>query len=348
MKHLVDNFYGMKSHVFELLAFLFRLNNHESLNENNPSGTNNENFDEYIKKSRTSLSQEMKEELDCFFHEDSYFGLTLTQLIIEKNKTDDIQEFIDFLEELPFEQMMSSFLTSGYSIPQSMPDFNDRDEVFKAIQSSILPAREQAKLLYLYFDEKRTKERFINIIKEINEKLYQPSLERLTRIHESSMKKLSIMDGEQIRELLQRNFTKNTGRKFKRVILVPSYCYYHASLFSYNEKTDTVVTLFGTETLEAVDEKSEEDVIELVRALSDRTKLNIIKELNIRPRYGFELAKKLNVSGPTISHHISKLSSLGLITATRKENKIYFEPNHSEIESALRELSSILIQKEKH
>lgn len=106
------------------------------------------------------------------------------------------------------------------------------------------------------------------------------------------------------------------------------------------------MTLFGTETLEAVDSKSEEEIIDSVKALSDQMKFNILKELSIQPRYGFELAKKFNVSGPTISHHISKLSKLGLIHATRKGNKIYFKSNHAKIESALAAMSSILTQKE--
>ena len=348
MERLVDNFYTKQSHVFELLALMFRLNNHEYLNEDIPEGRDNKDLHEYIKSSRAALSKETMEELDCFFHQDSFFGLTLCQLILEHNKTDDIQAFIQFLEDLPVKQMISSFITSGYSFPQNIPNMDDCDEVFNFIKSSMLPFSEQAKLLYLYVDEEQTKERFIHLIKEINEKLYQPSLEELTRIHERSINKLFTMDGDQIRELLQRNFAQMEmpREKFKKVILIPSYYYLHASLFTYGEKTDTVMTLFGTETLEAVDSKSEEEIIDSVKALSDQMKFNILKELSIQPRYGFELAKKFNVSGPTISHHISKLSKLGLIHATRKGNKIYFKSNHAKIESALAEMSSILTQKE--
>src|SRR5699024_4598338 len=184
------------------------------------------------------------EELDCFFHQDSLFGLTLSQLIIENNKAEDIQEFIQFLEELPFNQMISSFLKSGYSFPQNMPNIDDRDEVFSFIKSSMLPFTEQAKLLYLYADETKTKERFINLIKEVNEKLYQPSLEELTLIHERSMKKLLVMDAEQIRELLQRNFAQMEmpEKKFIKVIIIPSYYYFKYSLFSFDNKTYTVMS----------------------------------------------------------------------------------------------------------
>lgn len=348
MRLLVDNFYMKQSHVFELLALMFRLNNHEYLTEDIPEGRNNKDLHEYIKSSRAAISKETMEELDCFFHHDSFFGLTLCQLILEHNKTDDIQAFIQFLEDLPVKQMISSFITSGYSFPQNIPNMDDCDEVFNFIKSSMLPFSEQAKLLYLYVDEEQTKERFIHLIKEINEKLYQPSMEKLTRIHERSINKLFTMDGDQIRELLQRNFAQMEmpREKFKKVILIPSYYYLHASLFTYGEKTDTVMTLFGTETLETVDDSSEEEIIDLVTALSDQTKFNIIKELKIKPRYGFELAKQLNVSGPTISHHISKLSKLGLIHATRKGNKIYFKSNNAKIENALAMMSSILTQKE--
>src|SRR5699024_4063019 len=258
MKLLVDNFYMKQSHVFELLALMFRLNNHEYLTEDIPEGRNNKDLHKYIKSSRAALSKETMEELDCFFHHYSFFGLTLCQLILEHNKTDDIQVFIQFLEDLPVKQMISSFITSGYSFPQNIPNMDDCDEVFNFIKSSMLPFSEQAKLLYLYVDEEQTKERFIHLIKEINEKLYQPSIHKLTRLHERSINTCSTLDGDKIRKLLPRNFAQMEmpREKFNKVILIPSYYYLHASLFTYGEKTDTVMTLFGTETLETVDDSS--------------------------------------------------------------------------------------------
>ncbi|HJE19610.1 MAG TPA: winged helix-turn-helix domain-containing protein [Aliicoccus persicus] len=348
MNHLVENFYTQQSHVFELLALMFRLNNHEYLNEGTPEGRENNELNEYITYSRAVLSKETKEELDCFFHNDSFFGLTLSQLILEHNKADDIQAFIEFLEDLPVKQMMSSFIKSGYSFPEDTPNMDDRDAVFNFIKSSMLPFNEQAKLLYLYVDEEKTKARFIRLIKEINEAFYEPSMDKIAEVQERSINKLSSMDGDQIRGLLQRNFSQMEvpKEKFNKVILIPSYYYQHASLFTYGDEADTVMTLFGTETLDAPDDSNEEDIIDLVAALSDPTKFNIIKALNIAPRYGFELAQQLNVSGPTISHHISKLSKLGLIRATRKGNKIYFKSNREKIERTLAEMSAILTKRE--
>ncbi|MFD1412560.1 ArsR/SmtB family transcription factor [Oceanobacillus jeddahense] len=97
-----------------------------------------------------------------------------------------------------------------------------------------------------------------------------------------------------------------------------------------------------------MDESKEEDkVIDLAKVLFDRTKIKIIKELNQQPQYGFGLAKQLNLSSPTISYHISKLSDLGLITAQRNENKIFYQANQELIEEALKSMSDMLIAKER-
>ena len=347
MEKVFDNYYVEQSDVLELLAFMFRLNNHEYMQtESHPA---KESFNQFIQDAFSLLSDQAKEDLDCFFHQDSFFGLTLVQLLYQHNKWHDIPAFLKFLEQLEVEEIISAFLTSGYPSPESIEDYNNEQEVFSHIQSSLLPFPEQAKLFYLYFDKENTKERFLKLVREVNEKIFQPSIEKITKRYEDSIQKLLKMDDKHIKKLINPSFDQSEANQPNKIILIPSYFYYTSSLFSYGEKNDTVIYLIGTESIEqTMDEGKEEDrVIDLAKALSDRTKIKIIKELNKQPRYGFELAKQLNLSSPTISHHISKLSDLGLITAKRNENKIFYEVNQELIEKALRNMSDILTVRER-
>jgi len=90
---------------------------------------------------------------------------------------------------------------------------------------------------------------------------------------------------------------------------------------------------------ELMDEaNTEEKVIEFARALSDSKRIGIMRELSKSSRYGFELAQRLHLSSPTISHHMSILFRLGLVTTSKYENKIYYEVDKHKLKQSISEM----------
>lgn len=59
-----------------------------------------------------------------------------------------------------------------------------------------------------------------------------------------------------------------------------------------------------------------ERLAEVFRALSDPARLRILGAIAEQTRSGSELSEMLNLSPPTISHHIAKLAAAGLIATT--------------------------------
>jgi DNA-binding transcriptional ArsR family regulator len=59
-------------------------------------------------------------------------------------------------------------------------------------------------------------------------------------------------------------------------------------------------------------------------ALSDPTRLRIVRLLMRRPRYGQELAALMGLSGATISHHVGELSKAGILRLERRGQRTYF------------------------
>ena len=66
-------------------------------------------------------------------------------------------------------------------------------------------------------------------------------------------------------------------------------------------------------------------LVVLGRALSDLTRIRVLGLLGQRPMYGQELAQALDVSPPTISHHLQPLVSAGLVKVRREDNFRYYE-----------------------
>jgi DNA-binding HxlR family transcriptional regulator len=66
-------------------------------------------------------------------------------------------------------------------------------------------------------------------------------------------------------------------------------------------------------------------LVMLGRALSDLTRIRILGLLGQRPMYGQELAQALDVTPPTISHHLQALVAAGLVKVRREDNFRYYD-----------------------
>jgi len=73
-----------------------------------------------------------------------------------------------------------------------------------------------------------------------------------------------------------------------------------------------------------VDASRMEMLVEFYGALADATRLKLIGLLAVKPMCGSELARELEVSAPTVSHHIGRLKRLELVKSVREDTTIYY------------------------
>ncbi len=82
------------------------------------------------------------------------------------------------------------------------------------------------------------------------------------------------------------------------------------------------------ETLDKYRGKSRIDnMVNVMKALGDGSRYEIISLLNEKQLYGQELAEALGLSTATISHHMNLLHTLGIVTIDKVDNKIYYKLN---------------------
>ena len=74
---------------------------------------------------------------------------------------------------------------------------------------------------------------------------------------------------------------------------------------------------------------------ETVKAISDPVRRNILEMLKEEKKSAGELASEFNLSGATVSYHLTQLKKAGLILETRHKNFIYYELNASVFEEVL-------------
>ncbi len=129
----------------------------------------------------------------------------------------------------------------------------------------------------------------------------------------------------------------------KRIVLSPSY--YSRPYNSMSRIGDTQVVLYpiadsslGSAGVAAPPVAT----VRLYRALGDETRLRILRLLAERDRYLTELAAELELSKPTVSHHLAQLRSAGLVTWNEQGNLTYYTLRRDRIREAGPELSTFL------
>ena len=74
---------------------------------------------------------------------------------------------------------------------------------------------------------------------------------------------------------------------------------------------------------------------ETLKAVSDSVRRDILQLLRCGKKSAGEIAEHFNLTGATVSYHLSKLKSADLITEQKHKNYIYYELNTSVFEEVL-------------
>ncbi len=84
-------------------------------------------------------------------------------------------------------------------------------------------------------------------------------------------------------------------------------------------------------------------LLRLHRALGDDTRLRILRLLRDRDWYLTEIAERLELSKPTIKHHLAQLRAAGLVTLTEEGGLSYYSLRRDRLDDASTELKHYLI-----
>lgn len=345
MKERFPEIQFIASPVFELLAAMFRVHSHEHLVSGRSGKLPEEDaarLNRWVEQKRAALPPSIREELELFFNPESFFGLTLIRYAWEHGVYDRIETFVDSLRELPSEELFRCFMKTGYApvgLLAGPPD------VQAYIEQSNLPEQEKWKAAYLHLYSEKTKSRLVRLLQQFHA-FVEDDLDNSREKQEASingLKTFAAQHGERDFLELLSSRVQTLAIGGKKLVLAPSVFYDDCSLTS--ESDDSLILLYGTSQLllQAASSPDPDKTILAFKILADEKRLGIVRMLRQGPLYGYELAQRLDLSNSTISHHLSALTSAGIVKATRKENRVYFEVQAEEIQKLFREMEHLLI-----
>lgn len=94
------------------------------------------------------------------------------------------------------------------------------------------------------------------------------------------------------------------------------------------------------------DSAYENYAIQVLKLLSDKSKFEILSYIRNKEAYGSELAKHLNLTTATVSHHMNALLAARLVSIKRVDNRAYYLANKKALEEVLSYCRKILLDKD--
>jgi DNA-binding HxlR family transcriptional regulator len=79
-------------------------------------------------------------------------------------------------------------------------------------------------------------------------------------------------------------------------------------------------------------------VVQVFKCLSDKSRLQILKNLSIEPMYVELLAERLELTPSTVSFHLKKLMDAGLVSSKKEQYYVVYQMNDELFEKSLEEL----------
>ncbi|MDK8181460.1 metalloregulator ArsR/SmtB family transcription factor [Paenibacillus sp. UMB4589-SE434] len=348
---IAPSIYAHISPVFEWFAAMYRVVNHEMLTPSVPNAAAfaSKDIDRFVKEARQAIGAEGLKDLQLFFNPESSMGIYLLKDFYIKGLLHDIQAAIHELEHLPAKDLLNAFLRCvKWEDTDVIDEHSEWDalSLLSHIKQSTLSEEEQWKVFYFAHDEEGTKRKFLAIVTQFYETVYAAFSMPFETIHEQTVQQLRHVFEEErahnLNALLGLDLDEKMNMELE-TIFIPSYFFHTSSMLLLNDKQMLCILGANRQAYLQAKRNQSQQISDIFKLLADEKRIKIIQLLNQAPRYGYELAKEIELTNSTVSHHVNALSQAGLVKATRHENRVMYQVQPEQIERLLEELSSLLL-----
>ena len=87
----------------------------------------------------------------------------------------------------------------------------------------------------------------------------------------------------------------------------------------------------------------QELLLRCLKALSDNSRLEILKSVKVKPKYNLEIAEQLGLTAATMSHHMGVLLTCGFVGVDKQESKVYYHLDEDAVLQFIETLKQTLI-----
>ena len=232
-----------------------------------------------------------------------------------------------------------------FSIPDEVTDVETHEDYYRLVEGFQISEEAKYKLLYLYYN-------FEALLTELAGYLTQAGklLDKVEGLFSQQLDSFSKWLKQEIAKEPSTFFSQRCNISLPNedsLEIYPSAIFLNGVTFL--KTGDRAINIFiGMHffNLAELVEKNSCDLDQLVailKALSDKSKLEILRSLKEGRLYGGQLASMLKLTNATISYHMSNLINLKLVHIEKENNRIYYTLNQSTAKNYLDAIRSLFL-----
>lgn len=308
------------------------------------SDINHHSFDpDWVKYVIDNISPNSKTMLDKLSSL-NFPGLELFDFVTREGIYDDIPLFISKLKQYSCLDFLHILLDERISKEQLMYAQKDENVLNSFINEIpwVLKGSDSF-LKYMITNTEDYQIKTISLLQDIYHCNFEEKLKGLQEKYEDSIEilkqRLSGRDPVEVGEEIKGSkFSSKTN--FREYIFSPSYFFHHHNIISYNK--NTYLMIYNINVDNSFDDGEAERLSELLKVLSDKSRLEILRQLKRRPTYGKILSTRLGLTTATISRHLDQLKTINLIKEDKSNNVKYYYVNSDEVEKLFDEIRKFI------
>lgn len=342
--------------TYDFLASIYRLTNNEFLMKFFDSLSTEKEYEpdkrilEWVTETREKLPENITDRMKLFFDWQVPFGMRYLSLIAS-GECESVEALILYLKGISERDLLRDFLLLGFGPRAVMVDEREINEVMKDEKKFIvflskklaLKNEHKAIILEFYSNLTKMKEDLIYLLDWYQENIFRkriPYVERMIKKDEEEIVINLEKYGEPYLLKLIENMDYSEAAPGRKIVLAISFYMENsmASVFHPLVKKDLFFIGFRYVKL-ALDNLKKADISKVYRALGDINRLQMLKLIANEKMTGYELSKKMNLSGSEVTACFTVLLDAGLIKTHRTENGLYFS---SDLENVKRKVLELL------
>jgi len=269
-----------------------------------------------------------------FGDEDTPFFLLLVLLLTEN------KNWLSSLDEVTDEKIRIEILNSAREIFDNdleIGEIKTLEQMIEFLDQSLFEESVKWKLLTILQQPKRM---LAALVEMINDNI--PAFEKSEGSIEKMLEKPMNRFFSSVEQQKDTQFYRNREVLAKDSMVIPGLI---APISQLMFKDKCYYGLFIDSVLKiGQDHKySQEALLLKIKALSDKSKFQILGSLKVSPKYNLEIAEELGLTAATMSHHMSVLLACGLVCIDKKQGKVYYHLESETIKQFIEELSQLLL-----
>lgn len=326
---------------------------------------------ELLLRIEAAMKEQLKnqqEELAFYFGKEREEGYNVGEAVLLWDKFDSseyptiskLSEWLSSLDEKTYNKEFGDKLlnfSTSIEINTNECVFKEAIDVVRFIMKMEIPQEEKWKMQQVYLEPEEHRKKVLHLLEQAIEVLqrFAPELEALAK--EFSDYWTEKLKGSSIDEFMNRQIGLKLDENPYGSVLHPDII--QLNMVSLGAKADDngvakgpynfiVGILFDDDFELNLQQKDSTDKTEyamkVLKILSDSSKFEILSYIKDKKAYGSELAKQLNLTTATISHHMSALLKAGLVKMEKEDTKVYYSGNTEAIEDVLDYCRRILVE----